>query len=339
MNRTHAPRARTRRAGGLAVATLVATFAIAGSALAGHLASGVKSYTGCLTTQGGTLTLIREGDAPARPCPGGSVEAHFSGGDITSVTAGTGLSGSGTNGDVTISLDPKYALRQDCATGQVVKWSGSAWACANDNDTTYTAGIGLQLDGTEMSLDPDYRLPQGCSLGESATFTIDALHAFGFWGCQQKANADQNCASGKFANGVDASGDIKCATTTSGGAAPLAYTAAPAGDVRMIDGGSTEVVRMDLPKGRFFVSVTGTVEGADLDDDSSGYCFLQGPGGDGDSTKFHGINTVDSDPGVIALQSLFTLTAAASVDVTCLVFSTGDQADAQSFEIIAITVG
>ncbi len=39
-----------------------------------------------------------------------------------------------------------------CAGGQVPKWNGSAWTCAADSDTTYTAGTGLSLSGTQFSV-------------------------------------------------------------------------------------------------------------------------------------------------------------------------------------------
>jgi len=43
-----------------------------------------------------------------------------------------------------------------CGSGQVAKWSGSAWACAADNDTTYTAGTGLTLTSNQFSLNMSY---------------------------------------------------------------------------------------------------------------------------------------------------------------------------------------
>ncbi|HWP30187.1 MAG TPA: hypothetical protein VNK96_00445 [Fimbriimonadales bacterium] len=46
-----------------------------------------------------------------------------------------------------------YALASTApATGQVLKWDGSAWSPGIDNDTTYTAGAGLQLMGTTFSI-------------------------------------------------------------------------------------------------------------------------------------------------------------------------------------------
>jgi hypothetical protein len=62
-----------------------------------------------------------------------------SGGDITGVSAGTGLSGGGTSGNVTLGVAPGFQLPQSCASGSVTKATGSGtWACGSDNDTTYT---------------------------------------------------------------------------------------------------------------------------------------------------------------------------------------------------------
>jgi len=40
-----------------------------------------------------------------------------------------------------------------CTTGQIAKWNGSAWLCAPDDDTTYTAGAGLTLVGSAFAAD------------------------------------------------------------------------------------------------------------------------------------------------------------------------------------------
>lgn len=241
MNRSR-PIPRAQMTGAAIAALLVATLVVAGSAAAGHLASDVKSYTGCLAKSGGTLTLIREGSTPAKPCPAGSTEAHFGGGDITGVTAGTGLTGGGTNGTVTLSLDPQYALRQDCASGQVVKWNGDAWLCAADEDTTYTAGEGLALDGTEFSLAADVGLPD-CSLGDSATMVLESTAVFPVWGCQEKADADQACDADEFVNGINETGRLEC---SSGGG---------------VGGGAVEVVE--------FVQGTGYGGGVGIPDDGT----------------------------------------------------------------------
>jgi hypothetical protein len=65
-------------------------------------------------------------------------------GTITGVTAGSGLTGGGTTGTVTVGLT------NTCASGQVLEWSGSAWACAGvgiGTITEVTAGTDLAGGG------------------------------------------------------------------------------------------------------------------------------------------------------------------------------------------------
>ena len=58
-----------------------------------------------------------------------------SGGTITGVTAGVGLTGGGTTGNVTLSLHEHVREPARC-----LKWNGTTWACANDIDTDTNSG-------------------------------------------------------------------------------------------------------------------------------------------------------------------------------------------------------
>ena len=79
------------------------------------------------------------------------------GGDITGVAAGTGLSGGGTSGDVTLDVASSYRLPQTCANGEIAEWNGVAWQCGVDDVgtgggggdiTAVNAGDGLLGGGT-----------------------------------------------------------------------------------------------------------------------------------------------------------------------------------------------
>ena len=124
-----------------------------------HPPAVVKSYAGCLSHGG--VAHLKEGHFPERPCPPGKREIHLSGGDITSVSVGPGLIGGGTNGALTITLDPRIGLPQTCSHDNVVKWNATAaaWQCATDRDldTTYTPLTPLSL--TPRRLPPPRAAP------------------------------------------------------------------------------------------------------------------------------------------------------------------------------------
>ena len=205
----------------LAAAVVVATFAA--TAMAGNSESNVTSYTGCLSTSGGTLSLIRAGDAPAKPCPSGSVMAHFSGGDITKITAGSGLrisNGDGTNGHVALALDSAYTLPQGCTEGNVAKWSGTGWICAADNDHVYSNGIGLDLIDNEFRIAQSYRVQN-----------------------------NKVCPSGQFFRLIDAAGTFECGSPASQSTSAVRIVYQP---TYTFTGPSFEkVVTTNLPEGTY----------------------------------------------------------------------------------------
>lgn len=164
MQRRHVTRA-VRKTTAALVAALVCG-AVAAPSFAGHDEG--RSYTGCLDvgTNKGNLYRVAEGDSPTEPCKDGDPMVHLASGDITSVIAGAGLEGGADSGPATLSLGAAYLLPQLCANGQVPKWAGSQWICANDNDTTYSAGAGLERSGTTFRVRPSYQLPQNCDSGE-----------------------------------------------------------------------------------------------------------------------------------------------------------------------------
>jgi hypothetical protein len=123
-------RMRSRRF--LLVCAAVSVVVLGGAAV---VASGayptdhVTVYTGCLsksgTSAGNISSVAASPTTPAKPCGSNQTLIHLSGGTITSVNPGTGLTGGGSDGSVTLAdaADKTYTgadfatSGQDCAAG------------------------------------------------------------------------------------------------------------------------------------------------------------------------------------------------------------------------------
>jgi hypothetical protein len=253
--------------------------ALAGPAVAGHLAT-VTSYTGCLVSKDGVIIKIKAGEAPSSPCSGGMTQVHFSGGDITSISVTGALTGGGDNGAITIGLKPEFTLPTGCVSGNIAKWNGSAWACGTDNDTTYSAGTGLDLTGTSFSIEPAYRVKN-----------------------------QPDCATGQFATGFDGDGDIVCVAPP----APPAATQIKAYSTHLIGGfdlaGTETVLSLNLPAGTYLLFATVDARNFDNDSGSRIQCLLP-------NYNSAGIDIVQSGEESLALNSSIT-TSGGVVNLDC----------------------
>jgi len=134
----------------LVLAAIVVAAAAAGGAYAAFPDTNVDTYTGCLNTSGaagGQLGQIATGLSPLKACGSNQKLVHLSGGDITKVTAGSGLTGGGDNGAVMLSVGGGYQLPQTCSDGESPQESGGSWACATYAGADQSCASGKFADG------------------------------------------------------------------------------------------------------------------------------------------------------------------------------------------------
>lgn len=289
----------------LMAATLTAALAAVGVAYAAYPDTNVETYTGCLNTGGvaGQLGKVAVGMTPLKACASNERVVHLGGGDITKVTAGAGLSGGGDNGAVTLGLDAGHSLPQSCASGQVAKSDGSnTWTCANDNDTTYSAGTGIDLSGTSFSVSSGYRLPQGCSDGEFAQWSSTS------WSCGTPPAPNLGAYQSSLVSGFSLSD----------------------GD------GAKTVASVTVPAGNYLVVAKGQIESNKTVSDFAGtHCEAAGDHLDLGSIVVNDDGGIEIPFALTGIQS----TSGGSISLLCSADNHADGMSVDNARIVAVRIG
>ena len=137
-----------------------------------------------------TLTLFPSGSSPALKMSSNAFAINSAGkvtfvsgqtfpgtGTITAVKAGSGLTGGGTSGSVTL------AMTNACSNGQILQWNGTKWVCSNAGTGTIT-GVTAQapITGGGSSGNVKIGLTNSCSSGQVLKWNGST------WACSSAGN-------------------------------------------------------------------------------------------------------------------------------------------------------
>jgi hypothetical protein len=288
----------------------VGAVVLAGTAIAGLLVTSVPTFTGCMTNGGGTVSSLKQGNEPLKSCGPGMMQIRLSGGDITSITVGSGLTGGGTEGDISIGLNAQQTL-PSCSNDQVPKWNGSSWACGADNNTTYAAGTGLELSAAN-------------AFGIAAGFRL----------------AGKACTTaGQFARGFDSNGAIQCATPS---ATSLSNFDEPANDGGVPDDGAYHDfvnVKENLP-GTYLLLGKGTLTSMrNVDDFTQASCALRQNGNVRDEITGHSITLNEVIDVPFSLMTVVTVASGDELQLSCIATPDADGVGLNNGRIIGIRIG
>lgn len=221
---------------------------------------------------------------------------------IAQITTANKVAGSAVqlnaNGGLTNSTG--LTLLTTCSSGQILEWSGSAWACANDDGSSYSAGTGLTLVGTTFSLTTPVTIANG-GTGLSAIGSANQLLGV------------NNAASGLEYKTPTAGSNI--VLTNSAGALTIAVTTTPSFTSTTI--GTLTIGTGGRPVTKHFTFTQANVTSASISGNSCGtYATVSIPGVTITSTVIAtpvatagGIETVNLMWGVVPTTGIVAIRA------------------------------